>query len=665
MLQDQKNVIQRVKQDTVSICENRSLQLGLTADANGQASSENYSIFDSNIGDETFSFDDEIVNSFAYRNALKRLALKTKATQQNAKPDEHHILDEPLIDLEELSETHNGPRIKSTVTSSHQCLIPSKPFTHTVRLSKTLTEDLQLLLPHSIASPDQERDERHTDLASPLYDSGSPNSISANQSHKNKDAEKGIGQRVRAPAYHDDKAAFAGPLRHSRSTSITADTVEGFEKNATLRMARLMAIGAGCWDFTRSSTLSKNESSSLQGEGKPRVFSKNRNMNTYHSNIAPAYLGSTQAEAEAPRDQDRTLRRRRIRRDIGAIPSSPPTFGSKLSDDEMHAGQYGHESKTKASEDEGIFYGRLLVEHDYTNPENNEYDKTSIKTKSSRETKRKHMKRKRRRDNPTVEVLAAGGLIAAALQDHVRKDSSSNRDTRPGLSRQKSRERRVKNNGQDSGHDASLVNNPEIKGGDGVASRPSINANPRLLETVENAIRRLILPELESLRQEQSKKKGDQTPEPSHWGFGASSVTSADISHETSKHACNLDVSENPKLSKEGNNSDTCKDADLTPDTPHDVERMLPSTIEDGRLLATPETNGRSFRDKSRKPSDTSLLIEYFEGGKGPNVHSRPSIRVKKINDTNEHVQVTESKGSRKPSYTQRISLGPYLLEKM
>lgn len=41
-----------------------------------------YSIFSSNIGDEIFSFDDEIVNSFAYRNALKRLASKTKATQQ-------------------------------------------------------------------------------------------------------------------------------------------------------------------------------------------------------------------------------------------------------------------------------------------------------------------------------------------------------------------------------------------------------------------------------------------------------------------------------------------------------------------------------------------------------------------------------------------------------
>ena len=83
----------------------------------------------------------------------------------------------------------------------------------------------------------------------------------------------------------------------------------------------------------------------------------------------------------------------------------------------------------------------------------------------------------------------------------------------------------------------------------------------------------------------------------------------------------------------------------------------------------------RDSRDKGRESalthashhSQTSLLIEYFEGGKDPNVHSRPSVRVKvtpsaarKTRDSNEHVQVTTSKGSRKPSYTRRISLGPH-----
>lgn len=90
--------------------------------------------------------------------------------------------------------------------------------------------------------------------------------------------------------------------------------------------------------------------------------------------------------------------------------------------------------------------------------------------------------------------------------------------------------------------------------------------------------------------------------------------------------------------------------------------------------MTFPTKKRREHRDKDRETaltkashhSQTSLLIEYFEAGKGPNVHTRPSVRVKvtpsaarKIKDSNEHIQVTETRGSRKPSYTRRISLGP------
>ena len=93
------------------------------------------------------------------------------------------------------------------------------------------------------------------------------------------------------------------------------------------------------------------------------------------------------------------------------------------------------------------------------------------------------------------------------------------------------------------------------------------------------------------------------------------------------------------------------------------------SIPEDGSPVDIPI---RKRRDKSggtlvrgSNKSQTSLLIEYFEGGKeGPNVRSRPSVRVKvtpsaarKIKDTNEHIRVSESKAGRKPSYTKRISL--------
>ena len=116
------------------------------------------------------------------------------------------------------------------------------------------------------------------------------------------------------------------------------------------------------------------------------------------------------------------------------------------------------------------------------------------------------------------------------------------------------------------------------------------------------------------------------------------------------------------------------EEADLATDISRRTDHTSYSVPEDGSPVTIPTKKRRDSREKGRESglthasqhSQTSLLIEYFEGGKGPNVHSRPSVRVKvtpsaarKIKDTNEHVQVTASKGSRKPSYTRRISLGP------
>ncbi|KAL3427770.1 hypothetical protein PVAG01_01279 [Phlyctema vagabunda] len=69
----------------------------------------------------------------------------------------------------------------------------------------------------------------------------------------------------------------------------------------------------------------------------------------------------------------------------------------------------------------------------------------------------------------------------------------------------------------------------------------------------------------------------------------------------------------------------------------------------------------------SNNKSQTSLLIEYFEGGKGSQADSRrPSVRVKvtpssksRSRSANDHIQITERKGTRRPSYTKRIQLSP------
>ncbi|KAI9860480.1 MAG: hypothetical protein M1813_006139 [Trichoglossum hirsutum] len=99
-------------------------------------------------------------------------------------------------------------------------------------------------------------------------------------------------------------------------------------------------------------------------------------------------------------------------------------------------------------------------------------------------------------------------------------------------------------------------------------------------------------------------------------------------------------------------------------------ERTSYSIPDDGSPITIP-ISGRSKRqdrskDTSSSVTQTSLLIEYFEGGKGvSNVHSRPSVRVKvtpsaarKIRDADDHIQITETGRSRQPSYTKRISLG-------
>ncbi|KAI9643150.1 hypothetical protein NHQ30_008886 [Ciborinia camelliae] len=93
-------------------------------------------------------------------------------------------------------------------------------------------------------------------------------------------------------------------------------------------------------------------------------------------------------------------------------------------------------------------------------------------------------------------------------------------------------------------------------------------------------------------------------------------------------------------------------------------------TIPDDGAPVTIATRKKKKHDKeshsnlSNNKSQTSLLIEYFEGGKEDRSR-RPSVRVKvtpssknRSKSAHDHIQITESrKGSRRPSYTKRISL--------
>ena len=109
-------------------------------------------------------------------------------------------------------------------------------------------------------------------------------------------------------------------------------------------------------------------------------------------------------------------------------------------------------------------------------------------------------------------------------------------------------------------------------------------------------------------------------------------------------------------------------------DTVTDLSRVTDKTSytipDDGRPITISthkKEKGLGKLARGGHQSQTSLLIEYFEAGKdSSDVKSRPSIRVKvtpssksrKGKEQRDHLLVTETTGSRKPSVTRRISLG-------
>jgi hypothetical protein len=108
---------------------------------------------------------------------------------------------------------------------------------------------------------------------------------------------------------------------------------------------------------------------------------------------------------------------------------------------------------------------------------------------------------------------------------------------------------------------------------------------------------------------------------------------------------------------------------DLTTDISRRSDKTSHTIPDDGRPITINTGKKRSTSrklSKSHHRSQTSLLIEYFEAGKGQNITSRPSVRVKvspssarKVDEKgNGEVVVTEAHGQRKPSYRRRISLG-------
>lgn len=118
---------------------------------------------------------------------------------------------------------------------------------------------------------------------------------------------------------------------------------------------------------------------------------------------------------------------------------------------------------------------------------------------------------------------------------------------------------------------------------------------------------------------------------------------------------------------------------DLATDISRRTDKTSYSIPDDGSPVTIPIRRKNRAKDDSKLShpshhnSQTSLLIEYFEGGKGSSsaVLSRPSVRVRvtpssarKAKDQRDRIQISESTGNRKPSYSRRISLSSPLKQR-
>lgn len=99
---------------------------------------------------------------------------------------------------------------------------------------------------------------------------------------------------------------------------------------------------------------------------------------------------------------------------------------------------------------------------------------------------------------------------------------------------------------------------------------------------------------------------------------------------------------------------------DLSTEISRVTDKTSYSIPEDGTPITITTKNLKGSKDQSQ----TSLLIEYFEGGKtGDSLGSRPSVRVRvtpssrKSKGARDHIQISESSKNRRPTYTRRISL--------
>ena len=417
--------------------------------------------------------------------------------------------------------------------------------------------------------------ERLTDVDTPSNISWSCTNVSAEKRNTNGDVKEVTEKHVTVDTHQEALSsrklprkrmqASAEPSQPSdRRTSIIEDPVDSFDQWGIIPITISSELYSS--EITHRSNLSaKNGTPSSQRKekrrgGKPVVQQVARGSPHVESPLprTPVSINGipgTNVRGEAQRGPATHRLRRRVER-------------------AAHEGQYDLTGTTKLSEEEGL---PEIVRSCDTNPEIERKDEVSTEkvTYNSEKASRKKERESHRRRRPAAERVPIPVLTAAALD--MFNDVSDSEIPNRGSGR-----RRAKDNGQDSGFDPTLLPYSMPECGDGFASKSSTGPDRVLYENVENAIRRLIGPELKILQQEQVRKF---------------------LSRKPSKPASVPNPFENPKVSpnRDEKNTEICEDTDLTADISRPTDRTSHCEAEDGSPVMISRKKRRDSRDKSRE----------------------------------------------------------------
>jgi hypothetical protein len=300
----------------------------------------------------------------------------------------------------------------------------------------------------------------------------------------------------------------------------------------------------------------------------------------------------------------------------------------------------------------------------------NASDISSMPADSFLDGKTRSPERKRSRSLTRSEVAAAGiatGLVAGAVSDKlrtpsrrrsrslsrerivaqkavekVRGDKSERRRKHRSRSRSisgehltegvKSPRRRSSRSHHDdsllSGGDSQLNSKVSGKSADQYSfrsgtSKSSIN-NPKLLETVEDAIRRLILPELTALKRDQSKReqrerhrRGSLT---SGSGVSKDSVEDYSSTRRQSDHGSSTDLSTRPKVTLNDGEIISGNSVKGRKDKNRNIDRLKAEDSPQGFERETSEetvTQDRQERSRKKRSSDKHRGLEAAALGAG------------------------------------------------